>query len=547
MHDEARRATARRYHDATKHHPHRFAPGPGYLDWANQPDSFRRFEDIGVEPLPLIDGSGFAAYDSLFAPNQGPPAPVDRASLGLFLELALGLSAWKEFQGTRWALRNNPSSGNLHPTEGYVAILRPAADGPRPGIYHYAPRQHALERRCTLPTDLAAVISEHFAGSSLLAGLTSIHWREAWKSGERAYRYCQHDAGHALAALRFSARVLDWPLRLLRSPSDGDVARLFGLDREGDFEAAEPEHPDCLLAVNFTGDADAAGVLPRGLANALGELVWHGRAKQMSAVSQRYPHMAEVEGALEKPPATPGTPLPAGPSHLLDEPPTRPGTAAADIIRQRRSAVEMDGSTAISLEAFLRMLSRTMPDPARPPWDAFPFAPAAFLCLFVHRVEGLDPGLYLLTRRPERLASLRAASVTVELAWEPVPQCALPLFRLTAPADVRQLAGDISCGQDIAADGAFSLAMVCDLVATLEREGAWAYRRLFWETGMIGQVLYLEAEALGVRGTGIGCYFDDMDHRLLGLEVGGPWQSLYHFTVGGPVEDHRLITLSPYG
>ncbi len=33
---------------------------------------------------------------------------------------------------------------------------------------------------------------------------------------------------------------------------------------------------------------------------------------------------------------------------------------------------------------------------------------------------------------------------------------------------------------------------------------------LHWETGMIGQVLYLQAEAAGVRATGIGCYFDDV-------------------------------------
>jgi len=34
-------------------------------------------------------------------------------------------------------------------------------------------------------------------------------------------------------------------------------------------------------------------------------------------------------------------------------------------------------------------------------------------------------------------------------------------------------------------------------------------------------------------------------HALLGLE-GDAFQSLYHFTVGGPVEDPRLTTLPPY-
>ena len=63
---------------------------------------------------------------------------------------------------------------------------------------------------------------------------------------------------------------------------------------------------------------------------------------------------------------------------------------------------------------------------------------------------------------------------------------------------------------------------------------------------MIGQTLYLEAEAAGIRATGIGCFFDDEVHQLLGLR-NEDWQSLYHFTVGGPLDDGRLTTLQPYG
>jgi hypothetical protein len=73
----------------------------------------------------------------------------------------------------------------------------------------------------------------------------------------------------------------------------------------------------------------------------------------------------------------------------------------------------------------------------------------------------------------------------------------------------------------------------------------WRYRALYWECGMLGQVLYLEAEAAGIRATGIGCYFDDEMHKLLGIGEHS-WQSLYHFTMGGPVDDPRLSTLPPY-
>ena len=111
--------------------------------------------------------------------------------------------------------------------------------------------------------------------------------------------------------------------------------------------------------------------------------------------------------------------------------------------------------------------------------------------------------------------------------------------------DLRRTAQIVSCHQEIAADGAFSLGMIADFSPTIRGTGAWWYRRLFWEAGVLGQVLYLEAEAAGVRSTGIGCYFDDAFHELLGL-TGDEFQDLYHFTVGGPVEDRRLMTLPPY-
>jgi hypothetical protein len=87
--------------------------------------------------------------------------------------------------------------------------------------------------------------------------------------------------------------------------------------------------------------------------------------------------------------------------------------------------------------------------------------------------------------------------------------------------------------------------MLADYVDSLVAYGASFYRNLFWEAGLVGQVLYLEAEEAGIRATGIGCYFDDPVHEVFGI-LSRDWQSFYHFTVGGPVEDNRLTTLPPY-
>ena len=553
-HSPARRTAAgqllavRAYHQRTKHLPGRFAPGPAYLDWASQPDPFRRFAGGRIIGLPLVQHEESVLFGSLVRPGAVSPRPVNLDSLGLFLELSLGLTAWKEFQGTRWALRSNPSSGNLHPTEGYVLLPPTAGVSKTPGAYHYAPREHALEERCVLPEAAWAALMGSSAPPGFLVGLSSVHWRETWKYGERAYRYCQHDAGHALGSLRYAAAVLGWSMRLVPEPSDTDLSTLMGLDRPQDFEEAEGEFPDLLATVVAAQDSPYPFRFSPGAVRMIGNANWRGQASRLSSAHVYWPGIAAIETTAVKPRTEPLFGASTGQEPRRSGPTPAPKTAsssAMSIIRQRRSAVAMDGQTSVPLDAFMGMLGRTMPDQDTVPWDSFPFPARILLCVFVHRVDGLGPGLYALMRDPSRLEALRG-TCRDDFSWTAVSGNDLPLYELML-GDFRHAAAHVSCTQAIAGDGAFSLGMIADFSRTLREEGAWAYRRLFWETGLIGQVLYLEAEAAGVQATGIGCYFDDLLHTGLGLDVeDDAWQSLYHFTVGGAVHDSRLATLPPY-
>ncbi|MES9981647.1 MAG: nitroreductase family protein, partial [Candidatus Thiodiazotropha sp. 6PLUC5] len=137
-------------------------------------------------------------------------------------------------------------------------------------------------------------------------------------------------------------------------------------------------------------------------------------------------------------------------------------------------------------------------------------------------------------------------STEQEFDWEKVEDTPshLPLYRLIS-TEVKKAARALSCHQDIAASSFFSLGMLAEFDLALDQSGPQIYPELFWEAGLIGQVLYLQAEAHGVRGTGIGCFFDDAVHDLLGLKD-SRFQSLYHFTVGQAKADNRLQTLPPY-
>jgi len=539
-------ARVRSYHQRTKHLPGHFAPGPGYLDWANQPDPFRRFSGARMVELPLVPDDGTPPYDSLFNSKETPPQPLTLESLGLFLELSLGLTAWKELQGTRWALRSNPSSGNLHPTEGYVVLPPLASLSDCGGVYHYAPREHALEHRCILNKAVTGTLGAVLPTGVFLVGLTSVHWREAWKYGERAYRYCQHDVGHALGALCIAAAALGWRVALVSALSDTEVAGLLGVHRTTDFKDVEAEHPD-LIATVITGPAGAGPPnFTKGTVDGVRASHWTGKANRLSPDHVDWAGIAGVEDATVKPHTTSLPLRDLAASSSLGQRPARDVARAAAIIRQRRSAVAMDSRTGLSREAFFGMLARTLHDRPHPPWTALGFPARIHLCLFVHRIDGLSPGLYILMRDETRLDAFRAACHD-QFAWRRVESSGMPLYAL-ALGDCREAATQASCFQEIAGDSAFSLGMVADFARTLEEDGAWAYRRLFWETGLIGQVLYLEAEAAGVRSTGMGCYFDDFVHQLLGIDLSNDaWQSLYHFTVGGAVDDNRLTTLAAYG
>jgi SagB-type dehydrogenase family enzyme len=529
----------REYHDGTKHHFHRYARSLGYLDWASQPNPFRTYAGAPLIPLYPSPAAGLRTGNAANPSVAGNlPTALDAPALGDLLRHALGLSAWKEFKASRWSLRVNPSSGNLHPTEAYVI------SGPLDGacetaaVYHYAADRHALERRCAF--DAAAWTS--YAGGAVksanvaLVALTSIHWRESWKYGERAFRYCQHDMGHAVASVAIAAALLGWRAALLPGWPHDAIGALCGLDRDDDFFEAEREEPGCVLAVAAGEAPDAFGAADPALVDAVRGGAWTGRANQLSEDHVEWSFIEEIASATRD---REGFTRPAPPA-----PPARPAPPAPysrALILQRRSALAFDGRSTLPADMFFAMLARAMPS-AGVPFDALWWTPCVHLALFVHRIEGLSPGLYLLARRDDADGVLRAALVR-DFLWERVHHD-LPLFCL-ARGDCRSLAARLSCDQDIAADGFFSFGMLAEFDAPIDRHGGRFYRHLFWETGVIGQVMYLEAEAAGARATGIGCFFDEPVHEVLGVR-NHILQSLYHFTVGMPVEDVRLQSASGY-
>ena len=544
------------YHERTKHSHASVHGSYRQLDWANQPNPFRRHAGAPRVALPAPAGlppdalplrplgetlRALAAPDGRGWPARGLPL------LSSLLHHSLAISAWKQVAGTdvRWSLRVNPSSGNLHPTECWLA-LGGFEDVPD-GLWHYDVAGHALEQRRAGPglAALGALLGRPPAppgspqggrhdggpaGRGVLVVLTSIFWREAWKYLDRAYRYCNHDAGHAAVSLATAARALGFRAEVLGHFPDGAVRELLGL-------AGGDEHP--LLALDLGGDrvprppaagcatagpdfalahrAAVALAAPAGTPNALSPeeglfplieglhastLVEHGGCPRADRLDESLPRGDEPPDAVEIP--------------LPPVPPA--GEPTAHVVRRRRSAVDYDPTGRCTLADLSGLLAEAACVPPADFLDTLEGGPPNRLVtafVHAHRVEGLPPGCYRYL--PERRA-----------------------LRLVRAGDLRAFAAVLSLGQELAGHAVCAFSLVADLERGARSFGNRAYRHAHHEAGMLGQGIYLAATARGLDATGIGAFYDDDVQRFLGLS-GRATQVIYHHSFGRAAPDERLV------
>jgi SagB-type dehydrogenase family enzyme len=488
--------TWREYHESTKHTVQSLRRAQYFLDWKNMPDPFRHYEGVPVLDLPADPPSLEIPALELLQGAYGSTLAADGPALLsqlLFHSAAISASKRVPSTGYRYALRVNPSSGNLHPTE-FHFLTRGLKQWPD-GLYHYRSSSHMGEQRAI--GDLELKLGDGSAPITFI--LTSIAWREAWKYRDRAYRYCLHDMGHAWQAIALAARALGCDTVATGHFPDDEVAQFCRLH--------EDEWP--MLILRLRGRS-----VPERRPDA-GETVWYGgRANQLSTHQVDYPlidamHAAtKVNSSAELASVRPVV----GSGEIQLPPPASSNRAFGEVARVRRSALDFRGGTeSMSLAKLSAILSA-----ASQPLSA-DFAAARFiqLYLYVHRVDELQPGVYRYWPEHAQLERVRSGDQRVEAAG-------------------------LSLGQDLAGNACVAFSMIADIDRAVRSHGDRGYRYVHFEAGAIGQRLYLAAEALGLGATGIGAFYDNEVHRYLNLtpEQG---QVVYHFAVGYPVPDPRVI------
>ena len=510
--------TVLNYHQTTKHSQQRYARSLGYMDWATQPNPFREYEGTQKIQLPLALNNSTPPYALL--DEDLPSAPLVLESISQLFQFSMGIAAYKESGESSWAVRCNASSGNLHPTESYL-LLPPVLEtqDTKSCLYHYAPKNHQLELLASFKTSFWDSLPEN----SFIIGLSSIVWREAWKYGERAFRYTQLDAGHAWQSFLVSAKMLGWSITRLDSISHTDISKLMGLNQESRF--CESEVADILFVVS------PAEINPSLSLDSLVQelpLIYEGVANKLSPSMYKW----EIIPLIEEATSVNQIAQKSAPFSKVLRTPTQ---ESKTVILGRRSihVMEKDNSR-ITQEQFHTILQSVLGSQDGK-------VNAVHLAIFINRVEEYEAGLYILVRNPHEFYQLKD-QMNPAFRWE---EAAFKNLYLLKSSNLEMLSKSISCSQDIASDGAFSLGMLCNYTQQLQKYGAHRYKELYWECGAIGQQLYLEATSMKLSGTGIGCFLDDMMHEVLGLKS-NRFQILYHFTVGRGYVDSRILTKPAY-
>lgn len=138
----------REYHESTKHSVESLSRTPHFLDWANMPNPFRHYEGVPVLDLPTDppapETPALAVLNGAIGASIAREGPTFLSQL-LFFAASISASKRVPSTGHRYALRVNPSSGNLHPTEFHL-LARGLKDWPD-RLYHYRPSSHMAEQR----------------------------------------------------------------------------------------------------------------------------------------------------------------------------------------------------------------------------------------------------------------------------------------------------------------------------------------------------------------------------------------------------------------
>jgi len=368
------------------------------------------------------------------------------------------------------ALRASPSSGALFASELYLAVRE--AKGLEPGLYHYEPIDHVLERIGDAPP-LSPVTGRVEPAATVM--LTAVFRRTGHKYRDRAYRYVTADAGHLLENVRLAAAEAGYYAAPLPLFDDAAADRVLSID------GAE----EAVIAV-LPLAAEPPAMLERSA-----PAFRYRQSPERPAALGVTNLVHEATSLVGVPPADDESPA------LSLAPPDRASKPVLTVIASRRSIRDFSGATlrAEDVAAILRHATGPLAS----------LSEVVRVHVVIHRVAGVAPGAYRYDPHAHALRVSRAGNLATE---------------------ARAAALD----QDVIGDAAMVVVLTLDR-GGLGGEGARGYRNGFLQAGMIGERMLLEAGARDLGACPVGAFYDREAAALIGVDPEREWPA--HFAAFG--------------
>lgn len=486
----------------------RFDMSGHYLDWGTQPEVFKTYPDLEMVSLPKDIAWPEENLSDLVGPGlePDPDAPMNLDRLARIVVLTHSLTAKTRHGQTHFYFRSPASAGALYPYELYVAALNIAVL--ESGLYHHNVLDHSLTRLRS-GNGLSDVAKGVRLGRDeppvAVFFLTSIFFRSSWKYRDRAYRYHLLDTGHLAENLALALRSDRLRFSFLYDFDDVCINKLLGLDTEKEV---------CLAVVPVWGKVGEQWS-EESLHEPKVDLTRFSRvaSKEIDYPAIREAHQATskvIRASFETPPMASCLGVPLQEERVIPDFDRWPEvTNYAEAVMSRRSMRNFvrNELRADCMAALLKMLCSKSLSRA----DEAPTGNAGLSVGFLAgRVEGMEPGFYIVNREAESVSLASQGHLTDEMAY--------------------------AClGQSWLANCAVHFLFLSNLEVLERAWGPRGYRHVMLTAGRLGQRIYVAATSMRLGCCGIGAYFDNEAQKILGLNA---QSNLLYLVACGPVRKY---------
>jgi len=448
---------------------------------------------------------------STFKGDLAPPPPL--TGTGLLERILLpsfGVTSVKFYGHQSEMLWSFPSAGGCYPVEAYVIVR--SLDGVAPGIYYYSSLHTSLYKigyadkldqlnESLLPEDRDADF--YFV-------LTAIPWRSCWKYSYKGYRFSLIDTGHVIANFQLVVRSLGMTHTAYTSLQAKCMKSLLRLDAN--------EEAVALIAVkeSISSKRGKAAGQAAGPEAGGSEPARHGwkAAVGLSAAP------------LSAPP--PGSPagLHAVAAEVFGPPPGSPADVSDNALSIRCVTSEQPDANPFDwspVAAFQAKVSATLSEPSAS-WLAEHELPAGWndyakvLQLIIDRRSS---SCYLpeelvyadFMQMVEFIRSLQFPLSSVYFSVHAVEDLVPGVYvhdgelRLIKAGDFRAASTKLCLDQEFVYASSVVFFFAVD-ASQVSADNYYVYQQRLIDAGILGQMVYLKAQELGLGYSAIGGYYD---------------------------------------